>query len=45
MNCYLWGYYKSEVYDISPASIDVLKENIQREMANISESNSCGSHQ
>jgi len=35
---YLWGYLKSIVYDINPKSIYASKENIRREIANISES-------
>lgn len=37
MDFFLWGYLKTKVYETNPRSIDVLKENIQREMANITE--------
>lgn len=37
MDFFLWGYLKSKVYDTNPRSIEALKENIQREMANITE--------
>lgn len=37
MDFFLWGYLKSKVYETNPRSIDVLKENIRREMASITE--------
>ncbi|CAK1590500.1 unnamed protein product [Parnassius mnemosyne] len=37
MDFFLWGYLKTKVYKTNPRTIDVLKENIQREMANITE--------
>ena len=35
LDFFLWGHIKSLVYDNNPATLDDLKDNIQREIANV----------